>query len=82
MELKAVFKTELPHLAGGGADPTVSAVGQFSCCLVKTTTDQTPVHKLVVSYLRSQLQTALWTEGTKYCSQASQLMRPLQSSCL
>jgi hypothetical protein len=56
-------------------------VGQHSCCLVKTT-DLTTMHKLVVSYLRSQLQPALWTGGTKHCSQASHLVKPLQSSCL
>jgi hypothetical protein len=38
--------------------------------------------KLAVSYLRSQLQPALWTEGTKHCSQASHLVRPIQVSCL
>jgi hypothetical protein len=36
------------------------------------------LHKLAVSYLRSQLQPALWTEGTKYRSKASHLVRPLQ----
>jgi hypothetical protein len=28
-----------------------------------------------MSYLRPHLQPALWTEGTKYCSQASHLVR-------
>jgi hypothetical protein len=28
------------------------------------------------------LQSAQWTEGTKYCSQASHLVKPLQGFCL
>jgi hypothetical protein len=81
--LKAELKTEVPHLAGGGADQTrVAAIEQHSCHLVKTTADWTILNKLVVSYFRSQLQPTLWIEGTKYCSKISNLIRPCQSSCL
>jgi hypothetical protein len=37
------------------------------------TTAPTTLHQLAVSYLSSQLQLDLWTEGTKYYSQASHL---------
>jgi hypothetical protein len=37
---------------------------------------------MAVSYLRSKLQPALWTERTKYCSQTSHLVRPLQGFLL
>jgi hypothetical protein len=47
---RAVFKTELPHLTRGGADQTVAAGGQCSCCLVKTTmkitTALTTIHEV------------------------------------
>jgi hypothetical protein len=33
-------------------------------------------------YITSQLHLTLWTEGTKYYSQASHLVRPYQNSCL
>jgi hypothetical protein len=59
----------------------VAAVWQSSCCLVKTTV-LTTLHELLVSYLSSQLQFALWTERNKYYSQTSHLVRPHQSSCL
>jgi hypothetical protein len=54
----------------------VVAIGQYSCHLVKTTTALTILHELAVSYLSSQLQLALWTEGTKKYSQVSHLVRP------
>jgi hypothetical protein len=43
---RAVFKTELPHLAREGADQTIVAEGQYNCCLVKTTAALTTLHKL------------------------------------
>jgi hypothetical protein len=43
--LRAVLKTKSPQLAGGRADQTVAAVGQYSCHLVKTT-DQITLDKL------------------------------------
>jgi hypothetical protein len=49
---------------------------------VKTTADLTTLHELAVGCLRPHLQPALWTEGTKYCSQAIYLVRPLQGSRL
>jgi hypothetical protein len=55
-------------------EPTrVAAVGQFSCHLAKTTTALTTLNELAVSYLSSQLQYFLWTEGNKYYSQVSHL---------
>jgi hypothetical protein len=60
----------------------VIAEVQNSCCLVKTTIVLTILHKLAVSYLSSQLQLTLWTEGTKYYAQASHLVRPHQSTYL
>jgi hypothetical protein len=47
MEQRATFKTELPFLTGGGANQTVSAEGQCSCCLVKTTA-LTTLHELAI----------------------------------
>jgi hypothetical protein len=47
-----------------------AAEGQHRYCLVKTTSALTTLHELE-DYLTSQLQLALWTEGTKYFSQAS-----------
>jgi hypothetical protein len=49
--------------------------GQHTSHLAKTTTNLTILHELKVNYLRTQLQTALWTEETKYCSQP--VVRPL-----
>jgi hypothetical protein len=43
---RAVFKTELPHLVGGGDNQTVAALGKHSCCMLKTTTALTTLHKL------------------------------------
>jgi hypothetical protein len=48
---------------------------------VKTTGLNT-LHKLAVSYLRPQLQSALWTEENKYHSQDAHLVRLHQSSHL
>jgi hypothetical protein len=45
MGQRTVFKTELPHFAGGEADQTVAVEGQCSPCLVKTTALIT-LHKL------------------------------------
>jgi hypothetical protein len=68
-----------PPCWGRSQPDKVAAVGQCSCCLFKTTALNTLL-KLAVSYLRPQLQPALWTEGTKYYSQADYLVWPHQSS--
>jgi hypothetical protein len=66
-----------------GEEPTrVAAAGQCSFCLVKKGTDLTTLNELTVSYLSSQLQLVLWTEGTKYYSQASHLVRPHEGTRL
>jgi hypothetical protein len=43
---RAVFKTELLPLAGGGADQTVTAEKQCSCHLVKTMTALITLYEL------------------------------------
>jgi hypothetical protein len=79
--LRVVLKTELTHFAGGGAKQTVALVGQRSCCLMKTTAQNT-LHELAASHLRPHLQPNLWTERTKYYSQASHLVKSHQSTHL
>jgi hypothetical protein len=58
----------------------VAAVGQCSLPPVENNSTLTTLDWQ--TYLTSQLQLALWTERTKYYSQASYLVRPHQSSHL
>jgi hypothetical protein len=80
MRWRVVFKNELPHLAGRGADQTrVAAVWLHSCLLTKVSL--ITLHELADSH-HLPIATYLWTEGTKSYSQASHLMRPHQYSLL
>jgi hypothetical protein len=80
--LKVVLKTELPHLAGGGVDQTVAAVGQSSGRLVKTITDLTTLHEMAVTSGPNCNLPWGQREPNKCCSQTSHLVRLLQSSHL
>jgi hypothetical protein len=46
MGQKAIFKTELAHIAGRRANQTVAANGQCSCSQVKTSRALTTLHKM------------------------------------
>jgi hypothetical protein len=75
---KAPFKTQLPHLAGGGPDQTGLQV-RGNTAAAKWKQQLWPPFMNWQSHLTSQFQLIFWTEGTKYYSKASHLVRPHQS---
>jgi hypothetical protein len=81
LEQKTVFKTELPHLARGGANQTELQL-KDNTAAAWWKQQLWPPCMSWQNYLTSQLQLILWTDGTKYYSQVSHLVRPHQSFCL
>jgi hypothetical protein len=63
MGLRTVLKTELPHLAGGGADHSCS--GKAMKLLPGKNNRSDYLAHTDRKFFRSQLQLALWAEGTK-----------------
>jgi hypothetical protein len=71
----------LPHLARGGANQTELQL-KDNTAAAWWKQQLWPPCMSWQNYLTSQLQLILWTDGTKYYSQVSHLVRPRQSFCL
>jgi hypothetical protein len=77
---RATFKTELPYLAGGGADQTAASKGKHIYWLGKSIA-LTTLHDLTkLPHLTISIK--LVDRRTKHYSKAIPLVRPHQSFCL